>query len=338
MKVLLYSEMMDKIGKSGLGHAIYHQQKALDLVGVDYTIDPNDDFDLLHINTYFPKSYLLARECKKKGIPVIYHAHSTMEDFCKSFKGSDLVAPLFKEWLKWCYSLGDVIITPTDYSKSILKSYGLDQPIYAVSNGINLKSFKEIPNAREVLQKEYSYKAEDFIIMGVGLYIERKGILDFIELAKELPEYKFIWFGYTDKKLIPEHIQQSIENHSSNLNFAGYVPNEKIKLALQACDVFLMPTLEETEGIPAIEACASKTKMIIRDIPVFDDWLIDGYNVYKARDIKEFKEKLILIYNDKLPDLTEEAYKVAEERDLLEVGKQLKDIYESVYKKSLMYI
>lgn len=338
MKVLLYSEMMDKIGKSGLGRAIYHQQKALELAGVYYTLDPDDDFDILHINTYFPKSYLLAKECRKKNIPVIYHAHSTMEDFCKSFKGSDLLAPLFKEWLKWCYSLGNIIITPTEYSKSLLESYGLTQPIYPISNGIDLQSFKEIPKARKILEDEYSYKSDDFIIMGIGLYIERKGILDFIQLAKELPEYKFIWFGHTDEKLIPEHIQEAIENHRSNLIFAGYVDNEKIKLALQACDVFIMPTLEETEGIPAIEACASKTKMIVRDIDVFDGWLIDDYNVYKADDVRGFKEKLNLMYNDELPDLTETAYEIAKERDLKYIGEKLKLVYESAYEDSLLKI
>lgn len=40
--------------------------------------------------------------------------------------------------------------------------------------------------------------------MGVGLYIERKGILDFVELAKRLPEYKFIWFGYSSLAYSPK--------------------------------------------------------------------------------------------------------------------------------------
>ena len=125
MKVLLYSEMMEKIAKSGLGLAIYHQQKALERAGVEYTLDPNDDFDILHINTYFLKSYQLAKKCKDKGIPIVYHAHSTMEDFKNSFKLSNLMAPFFKRCLLLCYKLGDVIITPSEYSKTILQSYGL---------------------------------------------------------------------------------------------------------------------------------------------------------------------------------------------------------------------
>ena len=54
MKVLLYSQHLDKIAKSGLGKSIKHQMKALEHAGIDYTTDPKDSFDLLHINTYFP--------------------------------------------------------------------------------------------------------------------------------------------------------------------------------------------------------------------------------------------------------------------------------------------
>ena len=91
--------------------------------------------------------------------------------------------------------------------------------------------------------------------------------------------------------------------------------------------------LEETEGIPIIEACACKCKALIRDIPVFDNWLEDGLNVYKAKNIDEFEVKIKKIINNELPDLTEEAYHVAEMRSLEIVGEKLKQVYEEVLKK-----
>ena len=51
MKILLYTEGQKSLGKSGLGKAIKHQQRALEYEGIDYTLDPNDDYDILHINT-----------------------------------------------------------------------------------------------------------------------------------------------------------------------------------------------------------------------------------------------------------------------------------------------
>lgn len=65
MKILLYAEGLKTIGKSGLGKAILHQKKALDYMNIPYTTDPHDDYDILHINTYFLKSYFLAKKAKK---------------------------------------------------------------------------------------------------------------------------------------------------------------------------------------------------------------------------------------------------------------------------------
>ena len=64
MKVLLYTENEKIIGKSGLGKAIKHQMKALEKNGINYTTNPEDDYDILHINTYFPASYEFAKIAK----------------------------------------------------------------------------------------------------------------------------------------------------------------------------------------------------------------------------------------------------------------------------------
>lgn len=330
MKVLLYSENLKQIGKSGLGKAIQHQKEALTLNNVEYTTDLNDTFDVLHINTYFPKSYYVAHKVKSKGIPVVYHAHSTEEDFRNSFIFSNQVSPLFKQWLIQAYSQGDILIAPTPYAKKLLDSYDIGREIVSISNGIDLRSFKHIDDARERFLKEFDYKEDDFIVMGVGLYLERKGILDFVELAKRMPEVEFIWFGFTDLKLVPEKIKEAIQTDLPNLRFAGYVPNETIILALQGTDLFLFPTMEETEGIPALEACAAKANFIVRDIPVFDDWLIDGENVYKGKNIDDFQSLIDQIRSKQLPPLGENAYKVAQERDLEQIGKQLVDVYQKV--------
>lgn len=328
LKVLLYSENLKHIEKSGLGKAIKHQQKALDLAGVSYTLDPNEDFDLLHINTYFPHSKALAHKCRAKGIPVVYHAHSTMEDFQNSFTFSNQLAPAFKSWLVSCYKLGDVIITPTPYSKGILEGYGINKPILSLSNGIDLNKFAPIDQARSILRTKYGLASDQFVVIGIGLYIERKGILDFIQLAKRLPHIQFIWFGYTNFNLVPPKIKEAVTQPPQNLLFPGYVDNSEIIMALQGCDLFLSMTYEETEGIPAIEACASRTPFIVRDIPVFDGWLEDGINVYKAKDLHDFEHLIQKAYSGHLADLTQAAYQVAEDRDLKKIGHQLKSIYE----------
>lgn len=328
MKVLLYSEHLDKIKNSGLGKSIQHQMRALELAGVDYTTDSDEPFDLLHINTYFPKSMLFARKCREQGIPIVYHAHSTEEDFRNSFRFSNQMAPLFKQWLIQCYKLGDVIITPTPYAKRILDTYDLDRDIIPLSNGIDMARFEPIHEASQKFRAKFGYSNDDFVVMGIGLYLERKGILDFVELAKRHPEIQFIWFGHTDLSLVPDKIRQAVKTPLANLYFTGYVENNDIILALQGSDLYLFPTLEETEGIPALEACAARADFIVRDIPVFDDWLTHKKTTYKAKNIDEFDQLIADFREGKLPSLVDAAYEVAVERDLPKIGRQLSQIYQ----------
>jgi len=330
VKVLLYTESEKLFSKSGLGKAIKHQMKALDSVGIEYTLDPDDDYDIVHINTYGPKSFALAKVARKNGKKVIYHAHSTEEDFKNSFLLSNQVAPIFKKWLITCYSLGDYIVTPTPYSKQLLEGYGIKIPIKAISNGIELSFFKPSYQEGQKFRKTYHYKKKDKVVMGIGLYLERKGILDFVELAKRLPEYKFIWFGFTPLYTVPQKIRDAVKTELPNLIFAGYVEPEMIRAALSGADLYIFPTLEETEGIPILEAIAMKQKAIVRDIPVFSPWLEDGVNVYKAKDVDEFEQKIKGVLSGSLKSLTENAYKVAEDRDIYQIGLQLKEVYENV--------
>ena len=333
MKVLLYSEGLKAIGKSGLGKAINHQIKALESQNISYTLNPNDDYDVLHINTYFPKSYFFAKKAKKNGKKIVYHAHSTEEDYKNGFIFAKSTSKLFKKWLIKCYSLGDVIVTPTPYSKRLLKGYkGLEnKTIYDVSNGIELDFFKKDEKLGEEFRKRYGYTKNDKVVFGIGLYIERKGIVDFVELAKRLPEYKFIWFGYSPLMFATKNVKKAVKTKLDNLTFAGYVKQDVIKGAMNGGDLYLFPTLEETEGIPIIEACACMKDAIIMDIPVFDDWLIDGKNVYKAKNVDEFEKKIKDFFDGKLPSVAKESYEVAKERDIKNVGIKLKQIYESLY-------
>ena len=332
MKVLLYTENEKLIGKSGLGKAIKHQMKALELAGVDYTTNPKDDYDILHINTYFPGSYMMAKKAKKEGKKIVYHAHSTEEDYKDGFILAKETSKQFKKWLIKCYSLGDIIVTPTEYSKKLLDTYGMGRKIYAISNGIDINKFKRNDELGEKFRNTYGYTKEDKVIIGIGLYIERKGIVDFVELAKRMHDYKFIWFGFSPLAAATKEVRDAVNTKLDNLTFAGYVESDMIIGAMSGCDLYIFPTLEETEGIPAIEACACKCKTLIRDIPVFDGWLEDGVNVYKAKDINEFEEKIPKIINGELEDLTDKAYNIAVNRSLDVIGEKLKAVYEEVIK------
>lgn len=79
-----------------------------------------------------------------------------------------------------------------------------------------------------------------------------------------------------------------------------------------------------------------KIDTIISDIPIYDEWLTDGFNVYKAKNIDEFEEKIKGIINGKLPSLINQGYKVAADKDIKKIAKDLKKVYEKVLEQDLV--
>ena len=79
-----------------------------------------------------------------------------------------------------------------------------------------------------------------------------------------------------------------------------------------------------------LEALACKIPVLIRDIPIYSGWFEDGKNIYKAKTLDEFEEKVRKIVEHELPDLTEQGYLEAKKRDIKEIGKELKKVYEKV--------
>lgn len=332
MKVLLYFENQNLIAKSGIGRALKLQQEALSYTDVEVTTDPKClDYDILHINTYGINSHHMVNKAHKMGKKVVYHGHSTYEDFRNSFTGSNIIAPFFKRYLVSLYQKADALITPTAYSKQLLRAYHLKQPIMPISNGIPLDKYNQNDKKVEQFRHYFQLSENQKVVISVGLFFERKGILDFVELAHRHPEFIFIWFGDTDLRLVPQKIRHLVkENHLPNLIFPGYITGDVIQGAYQGANLFLYPSYEETEGIVVLEALASKQRILVRDIPVYNPWLEDGINSYQAENIDDFDHKMIQILNDELPDLVDMGYQVAATRNLPEIGQQLKQVYKKV--------
>lgn len=332
MKVLLYFEGEKILAKSGIGRALDHQKRALSAVGIEYTLDAEcTDYDILHINTYGINSHNMVNKARKMGKKVIYHAHSTEEDFRNSFIGSNQLSPLVKKYLVSLYSKADYLITPTPYSKDLLEGYGIKVPIVSISNGIDLNRFERSKTKEEKFKEYFNIASNQKVIICVGLYFERKGIIDFVELARQFPDYRFIWFGHTPMYSIPRTIRTLVrEDHPKNVEFPGYIKGDIIEGAYSAADLFFFPSYEETEGIVILEALASKQQVLVRDIPVYKGWLKDKENCYMASTNEEFASLIESLIEKKLPNTCESGYEVAKQKSIERIGHDLKEVYETV--------
>ena len=82
-----------------------------------------------------------------------------------------------------------------------------------------------------------------------------------------------------------------------------------------------------------MEALASETNVLVRDIPVFDGWLVDKENCYMGHNNEQFITLIRQIINKEVPELKEAGYEVARKRSLQYIGEDLRKVYESVLKR-----
>ena len=331
MKVLLYFEKANALRQSGIGRALRHQKKALESVGVEVTLDPKDTYDLVHINTLFNKSYKLLKKCNKKHIPVIVHGHSTVEDFRESFRCWKIVKGPFYRSLFKMYRNAKYIITPTPYSKNLIENYeGVKAKVYDLSNGIDLDEYAYNEESIKKFREYFNLKDNDKVVIGVGLFFHRKGLEDFFEVASKMSDTTFIWFGNLAKILTQPRILKAIKKRPKNVIMPGYIDGDIIKGAFHNANCLLFPSFEETEGIVVLEALASKIPVVVRDIGVYNPWLVDNVNCLKASDVNGFIDKINYCFNNDTTSLIEAGYKVAEERSIDLIGEKLKSIYKYV--------
>ena len=95
MKVLLYFESEKMLAKSGIGRALDHQKRALTEVGISYTLDEKKI--MTSCTSIHTESIVIIWSIKpEEKEKVVYHAHSTEEDFRNSFIGSNQLSPIVK--------------------------------------------------------------------------------------------------------------------------------------------------------------------------------------------------------------------------------------------------
>jgi glycosyltransferase involved in cell wall biosynthesis len=307
----------------------------MDRHGIEYTTSPDLDADVLHINNMGPRSVYHARRARRRGVPVLVHTHQTVNDIRDSFAFSNLLAAPMRPYLRYAYGLADHLVCPSEYNRREVHAL-VDVDATVISNGFDAAKL----DGFEALRGEYldRYDLDPPVVFTVGHVMERKGLGDFIETARAMPDLDFAWFGYVNplggglagRLLERGSVRRRIEAAPENCTFTGYV--EDIRGAFAAGDVYLFPTKAENQGIAVLEAMACGKAVVLSDIPVFREYYEDGHDCLICEDEAEFREALERLAEN--PDLRERlgenAKETAREHSLDRVGRRLVETYEEL--------
>jgi glycosyltransferase involved in cell wall biosynthesis len=199
--------------------------------------------------------------------------------------------------------------------------------VITANSSFTRNSIKSIQNSVEnriqiipmgVDKYRFSKKNQDFrekspasrIILSIGRLVEKKGIQYLImamdEVIKTFPDAKLLIGGDGPEKGNLVKLCSTLKL-KKNVEFLGFIPNEKIALIYETSDIFVLPSVEtkygDTEGLGVVllEAMASGIPVIGSDIGGITDIIEDGKTglLVKSRDSNDIAKKILFLLSNK---------------------------------------
>lgn len=282
----------DKVKGQGVGSA-YLEQVALVKNGLQnqYKININSktNSDINHYHTIDLKHYFKAVFSKK---PVnLGYVHFLPETINGSIKLPKPIRKVFDSYIISFYKKMDYLVTVNPYFIDLLESHGISrEKVDYIPNYVSNDKFYKLSKDEILKGKDkYGIYPNDFVVLGVGQVQTRKGVLDFIDIAKKNPDKTFIWAGGFSFGAITDGynaLKEIVENPPSNVKFLGIIDREEMNMIYNISDVLFMPSYNELFPMAILEAMSVGKPILLRDLEIYVE-ILDGYYL-KGDSLNEF--------------------------------------------------
>lgn len=204
-------------------------------------------FDLIHAHFTWPSGYIGVRLKEKYGKPVITTIHENGDWF-------DQEVGMNHPLINTAWSGADALIRVNRKDVPVLKHY--NEQVYSIPNGFS-PAFRPIDTA--VARERLGLPGDVKIVFSLGNLIQRKGFNYLIDAMEQICNQRddvFCFIGGAG----PERgsLQGQIDRLGlgERVRLLGSVPSDILPLWMNACDLFVLPSLSESFGVVQIEALA----------------------------------------------------------------------------------
>jgi glycosyltransferase involved in cell wall biosynthesis len=225
--------------------------------------------------------YGFLRALRARGVrkPFIQTVHGVLADeYVKAIqRGSPTLRAKLANRIMWQLSKleaesaknATLTVTISKYSsEKIVQFYGVDTAkIRIVHNGVDTQRFKPSKGC-EAIKRQIGLDSK-LCVLFVGRLIPRKGLTFLVEAAKrvvkEYPQTVFLIVGDGPLK---QHLLVHLEklNLSSNFVFLGDVRESVLPALYNCADIFVLPSIQEGQGIALLEAQAAAKPVVAFDV------------------------------------------------------------------------
>ena len=286
----------------GVGSAYLEHERLLRERGAaDFSVSVNRGFfgaDLVHVITVDPISYVALSLTRKPRVVSAHFVPNTLD------QGIRLPAPLFaafKRYIVRLYAKADHLHVVNPRTLRELPGYGLEpaRMTYIPNFVAADRFFPASGEARLATRERLGIGPDEFVVMGCGQVQTLKGVMDFADVARALPDVRFLWAGGFSFGRITdgyEELSALMAEPPANLRFTGIVERAEVNELLGASDLFFLPSFSEQFPLSVLEAASTRTPILVRDIPAYHE-VMEG-DVLVARDVDGFAAAIERLRDD----------------------------------------
>ncbi|WP_406656879.1 glycosyltransferase [Methanolobus sp. ZRKC2] len=258
----------------------------------------NINFDLIHAHFTWPSSYIGTKLKEKYDRPLVVTIHENSEWFDKELSMNH---PLIND----SWKNADALLRVNKKDIPVLKQF--NENVFSTLNGYS-SQFKKME--KEKCREQLNLPSDSKIIFSLGWLIERKGfnfLIDAMKIIKEERNDVFCFIGgsvpaedeFNNKTRAKLEKQINDLNLQDHVKLIGLVPDESLPLWMNACDLFVLPSLSESFGVVQVEAMACGKPVVAtrnggsEEILISDDY---GLLVEPANP-QDLAEKIVIALN-----------------------------------------
>ena len=330
------------------------------------------NLDVIHVHTPTPIGFMGARIAIADNIPLITTYHTDIEQYAKIYKRllggfvvGTLVGPLIlnapvglrdriasmrnsednvswsskliRETLNALHQNFDLVIAPSRKIERLLHKYHTPAPIKVLPTGIDLAETKS--KSDYDLRKQYDLDKTARVLLYLGRIGQEKNLELLVRslphiLHKE-PNAKLVLAGPGEEERERLNGLAQELGLDNSVIFTGGLNRTQVIGALRSCDVFVFPSITDTQGLVINEACAQSKPVVFVDNKI-SELTQNNHNGLHARNHpRDFAHKCLKLL--KHPRLIEQfgvkSLELAQNYSGTNQAKQLIEMYKEVIEK-----
>lgn len=220
--------------------------------------------DVIHTHSPFLLGRLGARAARRYKLPLLFTFHTLYEQYVHYFPFAEktskqVVQTIARNYCNRC----NTVVAPSQMVVNYLQRIGVDAPLVTIPTGVDLGEFTNLdPNW---LRKNYNIEEDQKILLFVGRLGKEKNVTFLLKAFQSVlgkyPTCHLVLVGKGPQESYLRNLCRTmgIENR---VTFTGVLPRHEIVHCYASADIFVFPSVTETQGLVIGEAKATSLPVV----------------------------------------------------------------------------